>query len=167
MHEDGRRRSPDFGNLWPIALAPLIPAIGIAFRGHPDPRARLGAPALAAGAILIFAHGLAPSASTPGRCGSGAKTRGLASPQTRPRASSTSTPNSHPTTSKAQGSASRYAVRSFNRWAAQRKADARALVVGVELDVLVEEPRGLVGGNPRTRVLAPHLDRGDVDALRR
>ena len=67
MREDGRRRSPDFGNLWPIALAPLIPAIAIAFRGHPDPRARLGAPALAAGAILIFAHGLALSASTDGK----------------------------------------------------------------------------------------------------
>lgn len=63
MREDARR-APDYGNLWPIALAPLIPAIGIAVRGHPDPRARLGAPALAAGAILIFAHGFAVSAST-------------------------------------------------------------------------------------------------------
>jgi hypothetical protein len=58
------RRGPDYTNLWPIALAPVIPALGLALRGHPDPRARIGVPVGVAFAVLVFAHGFALSASS-------------------------------------------------------------------------------------------------------
>ena len=62
---DARRtRVPDHGNLWPIALAPAIPALGIAVRGSKDPRVKIGAPVGAALCVLVFAHGFALSAST-------------------------------------------------------------------------------------------------------
>jgi hypothetical protein len=54
-----RRREVDYTHLWPIALAPAIPALGLALRSHPDPRVRVGLPAAAAFGVLFFAHGFA------------------------------------------------------------------------------------------------------------
>ena len=59
-----RARAVDYGQLWPIALAPAIPALGIAVRGSKDPRVKIGAPVGAALCVLVFAHGFALSAST-------------------------------------------------------------------------------------------------------
>lgn len=53
----------DYTLLWPIALAPVIPALGLALRSHRDPNVRLGAPAAVAFAILLGAHGFALSTS--------------------------------------------------------------------------------------------------------
>jgi len=62
---DARRsRSVDYGNLWPIALAPAIPALGIAVRRSSDSRIKIGAPVGAALAVLAFAHGFALTTST-------------------------------------------------------------------------------------------------------
>jgi hypothetical protein len=49
----------DYTHLWPIALAPAIPALGLALRSHPDPKVRVGLPAAAAFGVLFFAHGFA------------------------------------------------------------------------------------------------------------
>ena len=59
-----RARAVDYGQLWPIALAPAIPALGIAVRGSKDPRVKIGAPVGAALCVLVFAHGFALRAST-------------------------------------------------------------------------------------------------------
>ena len=59
-----RTRAVDYGNLWPIALAPAIPALGIAVRRSRDSRIKIGAPVGAALAVLVFAHGFALRAST-------------------------------------------------------------------------------------------------------
>jgi len=62
---DARRtRAVEYGNLWPIALAPAIPALGIAVRRSRDSRIKIGAPVGAALAVLVFAHGFALRAST-------------------------------------------------------------------------------------------------------
>ena len=46
---DARRtRAVEYGNLWPIALAPAIPALGIAVRRSSDSRIKIGAPVGAA-----------------------------------------------------------------------------------------------------------------------
>lgn len=58
------RRTVDYTHLWPIALAPVIPSLGLALRAHPDPKIRLGAPAAVACAILVGAHGFALNTST-------------------------------------------------------------------------------------------------------
>jgi hypothetical protein len=57
-------RRVDYTHLWPIALAPVIPSIGLALRSHPDPKVRLGAPAAVAFVILVGAHGFALNTST-------------------------------------------------------------------------------------------------------
>ena len=54
-----RRREVDYTHLWPIALAPAIPALGLALRSHPDPKVRVGLPAATAFGVLFFAHGFA------------------------------------------------------------------------------------------------------------
>ena len=59
-----RARAVDYGQLWPIALAPAIPALGIAVRRSSDSRIKIGAPVGAALAVLAFAHGFALRAST-------------------------------------------------------------------------------------------------------
>jgi len=59
-----RTRAVDYGQLWPIALAPAIPALGIAVRRSRDSRIKIGAPVGAALAVLVFAHGFALRAST-------------------------------------------------------------------------------------------------------
>ena len=58
------KREPDFTLLWPIALAPVIPAVGIALR--PYKRARFPVTFGIAGAILFWshAHALASTSST-------------------------------------------------------------------------------------------------------
>lgn len=59
-----RTRAPAYENLWPIALAPLVPAVGLACRASKDPAIRLGVPGAVALGILVFAHGFALSVSS-------------------------------------------------------------------------------------------------------
>ena len=55
------RRKPDYWQMWPIALAPSIPIIGMAFKNHPRVRNILIG-GVACG-VLVYAHGAAVGGS--------------------------------------------------------------------------------------------------------
>ena len=64
INEEGRRRkrAPNYSNLWPIALAPVIPAVGIALRPHK--RLRFPVTFGIAGVVLVWSHAAALGSSS-------------------------------------------------------------------------------------------------------
>lgn len=64
-NDDARTNAREIAyvHLWPIALAPLVPAVGLATRRVRDPSVRLGAPVAVAVGILIASHAFAVSAT--------------------------------------------------------------------------------------------------------
>lgn len=57
-----RKPTPNYWNMWPIALAPVIPLLGIAFKRQP--RVRNALIAATGGAVLLYAHGSAIGGSS-------------------------------------------------------------------------------------------------------
>lgn len=53
---------PDYFHMWPIALAPTIPLVGLAFKNYP--RTRNVLIAMIGSGVLFGAHGAAVSTST-------------------------------------------------------------------------------------------------------
>jgi hypothetical protein len=66
INEEGirqrRKRAPNYSNLWPIALAPVIPAVGIALRPHK--RLRFPVTFGIAGVVLVWSHAAALGSSS-------------------------------------------------------------------------------------------------------
>lgn len=57
-----RKRAPNYSNLWPIALAPVIPAVGIALRPHKQ--LRFPVTFGIAGVVLVWSHAAALGSSS-------------------------------------------------------------------------------------------------------
>ena len=60
--ERSRKRAPNYSNLWPIALAPVIPAVGIALK--PYKQLRFPATFGIAGVVLVWSHAAALGSSS-------------------------------------------------------------------------------------------------------
>ena len=57
-----KKRPPNYSNLWPIALAPVIPAVGIALK--PYKQLRFPATFGIAGVVLVWSHAAALGSSS-------------------------------------------------------------------------------------------------------
>lgn len=62
INGERRRRAPNYSNLWPIALAPVIPAVGIALR--PYKQIRFPVTFGIAGVVLVSSHAAALGSSS-------------------------------------------------------------------------------------------------------
>jgi hypothetical protein len=62
INGERRKRSPNYSNLWPIALAPVIPAVGIALK--PYKQLRFPVTFGIAGVVLVWSHAAALGSSS-------------------------------------------------------------------------------------------------------